>query len=114
MANTIETADPDEVQDWIEERGGEPAVAKEGSGELRVNFGGSEEVEAISWKEFREILDEEELMMVYEQDSLTGSDETSPSEEYEFVRETRTTPEDTQDTEMDNEQVQDNIEETST
>lgn len=114
MAGTVETADPDEIQDWIEERGGEPAISSENSRELRVDFGDKEDVEQISWEEFLEILDEENLMMVYEQDAIAGSDETSPSEEYDFVRETRSSPEDVPDTEMDDDEILGNMEETST
>jgi len=113
MPGTFETADPDEIQDWIEEHGGEPAIS-ENSGELRVDFGDQEELVPIPWKEFLEILEQERLMMVYEEDVIAGSDESSPSEEYEFVTDTRDTPEDVPDTEMDDDDVLGNMEETST
>lgn len=112
MPGTVETADPDEIQDWIEQRGGEPAITHEGSGELRIDFGNEEDVERISWREFLEILDQEKLILVYEQD--TGIDKSAPSEEYEFVKDTTNSPEDIPDTEMDDLDVLRNMEETST
>lgn len=114
MPGTVETADPDEIQDWIEERGGEPAITSEGSGELRVDFGDKEDVEQIPWPEFIEILEQEGLMMVYERNAIAGSDDISPAEEYEFVRQTRDSSEDIPDTEMDDDEVLGNMEETST
>lgn len=113
MPGTVETSDIDEIQDWIEERGGEPAVSSEGSGELRVDFGDKEDVKQILWPEFIEILEQEGLKMVYEQDDVAVSEDTSLSEEYEFVKKARDSPEDIPDTERDDDEVMDNMEETN-
>ena len=74
MAKT--TTDHDEIRQWVESRGGRPAsVAETGSGDdpgiLRIDFdepGGDDDagLEDISWDDFFEAFDENNLAFLYE------------------------------------------------
>jgi len=104
---TNTTQDPDEIEDWIFNHGGLPAKEPGSYAELRIDFGELEEAEPLTWDEFFEILDSENLMMEYE---LTENNRP-PNEKYEFVQ--RPFEEGLAETEMDNEDVLANTEETS-
>ncbi|RBI62213.1 hypothetical protein DMJ13_10040 [halophilic archaeon] len=78
------TTDHDEIRNWVEERGGHPAHV-EGTGEgddpglLRIDFedadGGEESLEEISWDEFFDAFEENDLALVY-QEETEGGDES--------------------------------------
>ena len=78
MAEAKTTTNHDEIQRWVEERGGTPAaVTATGSGDdpgiLRIDFGDSEEgLEPISWDEFFEWFDRNELAFVYQEETKEG------------------------------------------
>lgn len=76
MARARATIDHDTIREWVEERDGCPAHVK-GSGAdgdpgiLRIDytgFSGSESLEAISWEEFFEAFEDNELAFLYQED----------------------------------------------
>ncbi len=79
MAESKTTTDHDEIRRWVEERGGRPArVAATGNGDdpgiLRIDFGDEDEgLEEISWEDFFDAFDENNLAFLY-QDSTEGGD----------------------------------------
>jgi hypothetical protein len=83
MSESKVTTKHDEIQRWVEERGGSPARVKgtdEGGegGLLRIDypgFSGEERLEKITWQEFFAAFDENRLAFLY-QDKLE-SGETS-------------------------------------
>jgi hypothetical protein len=83
MAQAIRTIDHDEIRDWVEARGGGPAVIEgthdgEVSGILRVDFGLDEEaLEPVSWEEFFRVFDANDLAFVYEGLSDDGAESYS-------------------------------------
>ncbi len=66
------TTDHDEIRKWVEEKGGEPAVIKgvsgsEGEGILTLVFGQpGPDVQVISWQEFFNTFEDNELRFRYE------------------------------------------------
>jgi len=112
MADTKTTRDHEEIEDWIVDHGGLPAREAGSFAELRVDFEGLDDLEELSWKEFFEILDSENLAMEYEEEQI-GGDSRPPSEKYDFIVETRNSSQDVSGTEMDEESVKANTEETS-
>lgn len=83
MSESKVTTNRDEIQNWVEERGGSPArvkgtaEAREG-GLLRIDypgFTGEESLEKITWQEFFAAFDDNRLAFLY-QDKLE-SGETS-------------------------------------
>jgi glutathione synthase/RimK-type ligase-like ATP-grasp enzyme len=83
------TRDHDKIREWIEERGGKPAVVKEthdrgeGAGVLRVKFDDSEEdLEPVDWDEFFETFDDKDLTFLY-QNSIQGNE----SRFFKFIHE---------------------------
>jgi len=81
MANneSKSTVNHDEIRKWAEERDGKPSVVKSthknGGGLLRINFPGYAEdnLEEISWDEFFEIFDENDLEFLYQENTKDGS-----------------------------------------
>jgi len=76
------TTDHKEIQRWVEERGGHPAIVKGtekgGSALLRIDypgFSGEDRLEEISWEEFFSIFDENKLAFLY-QDATEGGGES--------------------------------------
>lgn len=72
------TTDHKEIRNWVEERGGQPAVVvdtREGdSGLLRIDFGEEDaKLERISWDDFFRIFDENDLTFLYQNKSADGS-----------------------------------------
>lgn len=114
MPGTVETSDFDEIQEQIEQHGGEPAISNESPGEIRVDFGEQTGIEHVSWEEFIEIIEQEGLVMIYEEESIAGSHDLSPSDRYEFVKDKEGSSTDIPDTEMDDDEILGNMEETST
>lgn len=79
------TTDHDEIREWVEERGGQPAYVEStedaDSGLLRIDFpdegngdGGDENLEDVSWDEFFETFEDEDLAFLYQE---TDEGETS-------------------------------------
>jgi len=81
MSNLSKTTqDHDEIRNWAEERGGKPSHVKETGGKndpglLRIDFpgySGEGKLEEISWDEFFEKFDEQELALVYQERTADG------------------------------------------
>jgi len=85
MAAAKSTQDHDLIRKWAEERGGKPAhvktVAKEGEiGILRIDFPSPPDpddekdsnLEEISWDEFFEKFDENDLVFLYQDETAGG------------------------------------------
>lgn len=93
MAQATSTTDHDTIRQWVEQRDGMPATVtdtKQGeeAGLLRVDFpgySGEETLEEISWDEFFEKFDQEELEFLYQ-------DETDAGELSRFCKFVRRTP----------------------
>lgn len=78
-----QTTDHETIKNWVEERGGKPARV-EGTGEgngglLRIDFTDDDSLEAISWTEFFEVFEENDLALAYQ-------DETTEGEESYFAK----------------------------
>lgn len=74
------TTDHEEIRQWAEERGGQPARVK-GTGDeddpglLRIDFpgySGEGRLEPISWDEFFEKFDESNLALLYQEETQDG------------------------------------------
>src|SRR4051794_20014907 len=81
MANLSKTTqDHEEIRRWAEERGGKPAHVKstesdDDIGILRIDFpgySGGGSLEEISWDEFFEKFDENNLALVYQEETAAG------------------------------------------
>ncbi len=76
------TTDHEEIRKWVEERGGHPATVKataEGGepGVLRIDypgFSGKETLEQISWKEFFDAFEKNNLAFLYQDETKDGSE----------------------------------------
>ena len=73
------TTDHEEIRSWVEERDGHPAqvkgTEKGGSALLRIDypgFSGEDRLEEISWDEFFEIFDENNLAFLYQEKTEDG------------------------------------------
>ncbi len=74
------TTDHDTIRNWVEERGGKPAaVAATGSGDdpgiIRIDFpgySGEDSLEEISWDEWFEAFEENNLAFVYQDTTADG------------------------------------------
>jgi hypothetical protein len=79
MAEAKTTTDHDEIRSWVEERGGRPAAVREtgGNGDagiLRIDFGDQDEgLDEISWDEFFETFDENNLAFLHQDTTEDGS-----------------------------------------
>jgi hypothetical protein len=71
------TTDHEEIQRWVEERGGQPSTVRgtqrdsEGAGMLRIDFpgySGKRSLKAIDWDEFFEKFEESNLAFLYDTD----------------------------------------------
>jgi len=75
MSDAKTTTNHETIRKWAEARDGAPATVKgtapdDEAGLLRIDFGPKEErLEEISWDEFFEKFDENDLVLVYEDDS---------------------------------------------
>jgi hypothetical protein len=85
MATSEWTQDHDFIRNWVEERGGKPAHVKTTAkgdeiGILRIDFPSPPDpddekdanLEPISWDEFFEKFDENELVFLYEDETAGG------------------------------------------
>lgn len=74
------TTDHGEIRQWVEERGGSPAAVaathgEEETGILRIDmpgYGGEESLEHISWEEWFEKFDGEDLAFIYQETTKEG------------------------------------------
>ena len=107
------TRDREEVREWIDDYDGKPAHIEGSLTELTIDFGDKEDVEDLSWKEFFDIFEKENLVMIHEIENIIGSDGRHPSEQYDFELYTRDSLGEVPETEMDDQQVRSNTEETS-
>lgn len=83
-AESTRTTDHEEIREWVEERDGQPAhvegTGNGGDGLLRIDFdGGDDNLEPIPWDEFFEAFEENDLALVYQE-------ETSGGEESRFAK----------------------------
>jgi len=68
------TTDHDEIRRWVEERGGHPAEVK-GTELLRIDypgFSGEDSLEEISWEEFFDAFEENNLAFLYQEKTKDG------------------------------------------
>ena len=78
MSQAQKVTDHDQIRRWAEERGGRPAKVKgvgsgEGDGILRFDFAERDErLEPISWEEFFEIFDENDLALLEQDETKDG------------------------------------------
>ena len=78
MSEAKKITSHDEVRTWAEERGGRPArvkttAGKGGGGVLRFDFGEKDQaLEEISWDEFFEIFDDNELALLEQEETKSG------------------------------------------
>lgn len=73
-----QTTDHETIKNWVEERGGKPARV-EGTGEgngglLRIDFTDDDSLEAISWTEFFEVFEENDLALAYQDETTEGKE----------------------------------------
>lgn len=73
------THDPDTIKQWVEDRGGRPAIVADtqddDSGVLRIDFGEKDEdLEEIDWDRFFRIFEENNLDFLYQEETAEGSE----------------------------------------
>ena len=74
------TTNHDEIREWVEEREGQPARVKgtgddDSPGVLRIDypgFSGEGTLEPITWEEFFEAFDENNLAFLYQEETKDG------------------------------------------
>jgi hypothetical protein len=82
MSDAKTTTNHDEIRRWVEERGGRPARVKDtgGSGDpgiLRIDYpgrGDDESLEEISWDDWFEWFDRNELALLYQEETSGGGE----------------------------------------
>ena len=83
-SETTTTTDHDEIRRWVEEHDGTPASVRgtergEEAGVLRIDFpggAGTDELEHISWDEWFEKFEAENLALLYQERKASGEDST--------------------------------------
>ena len=73
-ADSKVTTNHDEIKRWVEERGGHPAEVK-GTELLRIDypgFSGEETLEEITWQEFFDAFEENNLAFLYQEKTKDG------------------------------------------
>ena len=81
-AESLVTTDHEEIQRWVEERGGRPArvkgtESKNSAGLLRIDypgFSGEDTLETITWKEFFTAFEDNNLAFLYQEEKKDGSE----------------------------------------
>ena len=80
-ASSQVTTDHEQIRKWAEERGGQPSCVRGtggGGGDaglLRIDFpgyGGGKSLQKISWDEFFEKFDEQDLALLYQEQTAGG------------------------------------------
>lgn len=83
MSSTSKTTtNHEEIKRWVEERGGRPAVVKgtpgkRSGGVLRIDypgFSGEDTLESITWEEFFEAFEENNLAFLYQEEKKDGAE----------------------------------------
>jgi hypothetical protein len=82
MSEAKTTTDRDQIRRWVEERGGQPARVKDTGGDddqgiLRIDYpgrGDDDSLEQISWDEWFEAFDENELAFLYQEETADGDE----------------------------------------
>jgi hypothetical protein len=80
MASAKTTTDHDTIRSWAEARGGRPARVKgtggkDDPGMLRLDFGEPDpQLAEISWEEFFEKFDENDLAFLYQEETASGEE----------------------------------------
>lgn len=80
MSESKKTTDHEEIRHWVEQRGGHPATVKrtgsqEDPGLLRIDFpgySGEGSLEPISWDQFFEKFEENQLALLYQDETSEG------------------------------------------
>ena len=80
MAEAIKTKDHKTIRQWATQRGGQPATATatkgdEDAGLLRIDFpgySGEETLERITWDNFFQKFDQEDLTFLYQEETESG------------------------------------------
>lgn len=83
-SKTKTTTDHDEIRRWVEEHGGRPASVRgtgdgDDSGVLRIDFpggAGEDALEQISWEDWFEKFDDNDLAFLYQEEKAAGEDST--------------------------------------
>jgi hypothetical protein len=83
-SQTNTTTDHDEIRRWVEEHDGSPATVRgtedgDEAGVLRIDFpggAGADSLEPISWDEWFEKFDENDLAFLYQEEKASGEDST--------------------------------------
>ena len=77
------TTDHDEIREWVEEHDGAPATVRgTGNGDpgvLRIDFpggAGEDRLEHVSWNEWFDKFDKENLAFLYQERKASGEDST--------------------------------------
>lgn len=75
MAETKSTADHEVIRRFAEDRGGKPAIVA-GTGIIRLNFPGfaEENLEDISWEDWFEEFENNNLALVYQEKTSEGEE----------------------------------------
>ena len=81
-AESKTTTNHDEIRQWVEERGGNPARVKgtdkgDSAGLLRIDypgFTGEDTLEPITWEEFFQAFDENQLAFLYQDETKEGKE----------------------------------------
>lgn len=78
-AEYLSATDTDVIQKWAEDRGGAPGRVKpvdtEAPETLEIyfpDFSGTESIEALTWDEFFERMEEQDLVFVYQEETAKG------------------------------------------
>jgi hypothetical protein len=82
-SDTRTTTDHDEIRRWVEAHDGKPAIVKGtesgDSAVLRIDFPGGtgeDQLQHVSWDEWFEIFDRNELAFLYQERKADGEDST--------------------------------------
>jgi hypothetical protein len=83
QSQTVRTTEHEEIRRWVEAHGGRPARVRGtedgGAGVLRIDFpggAGDEDLEPISWDEWFEVFDRNNLAALYQEQKASGEDST--------------------------------------
>jgi hypothetical protein len=79
-ASSHTTTDHDEIRQWAEARGGKPSCVKgtgggDDIGMIRIDFpgySGGDSLQEITWNEFFEKFDENDLALLYQEETAGG------------------------------------------
>jgi hypothetical protein len=83
-AETKRTTDHDAIREWAEIRAGVPARVRgtesdDNAGTLRIDLpdaGGEDPIEHISWEEWFQAFDEQNLCFLYQEEKVSGEEST--------------------------------------